>query len=172
MKKVLLSLAILTSSFANASLTQSDVERALPDMHGLWESSVNVKGVTVFPQKGVFDMEGIAYELHDLDAKRSGKYIMWNSEQRFKAPIVNKMRVASGLAPVSNDDNEFVRLCRFDMESDLFYEMSATQANLISEKIPSFSPVNNCLLGGDTKEYWLNRYAMFYDLHGNKRGHR
>lgn len=160
------------SSLANASMTKSDVEKALPDMHGLWESSVNIKGVTVFPQKGVFDMEGIAYELHDLDAKRSGKYIMWNSEQKFKAPIVNKMRVASGLAPVSNDDNEFVRLCRFDMESDLFYEMSATQANFISEKLPSFSPVDNCLLGGDTKEYWLSRYTMFYDQHGNKRGHR
>lgn len=172
MKSILLSLTLLFVPFTNAALTESDVEKYLPELHGLWDTPVEIKGVSVFPQKGLFDMEGIAYSAYTLSAKRSGKYVMWNSDQKFKAPIINKIRISAGMAPVSKDDNEFVRICRFDMNSNLYYEMSVSQANKISDMVPLFSPAENCLLGADTKDYWQTRYRMFYDNYGNQKGVR
>lgn len=165
--------AFLSSGAHSFELSLEKVAKEDSTMLGVWEDPVVLGGIEIYPQKDLFKMDDFAYVDHEIKLKSTEKYGVWNENLGGKYPIPNKLRVSSGKAPVSTHDNEYVRICRFSLSSNKYYEMSATQANHLQSNHPSsFDPKKLCILGGDTQSYWLERYKTFYDFYGNKRGAR
>lgn len=155
------------------ALTIDELNKKTPLYIDLWLDPIVIGNIEVYPQKGLFDMEEFRYLMPTIKKVRTRKYEVWDGERMSVNPINNKLRVSSGKAPISLHDNEFVRLCRLDNKVAEYFEMSASQANAISEITEGqFDPKESCLLGGDTSKYWLARYNTFYDKYGNKRGVR
>lgn len=171
MKNILFVILIVLSFSASSSITPDIIDTKTTAFVDKWLAPIILGNTKIYPQKGLFDMEGFQYELPTITDKQSWKYRMWDEKDSSVKPINNKLRVESGKAPVSKHDNEFVRLCKLDNSSNTFYEMSSSQANYLSE-IFTFDPAEACLLGGDTSTYWLARYDTFYDKYGNKKGVR
>lgn len=172
MKYLLLLLFTVGSAFSHA-ITIEEVNQKTSAFIDVWIEPITVGNVDVYPQKGLFDMESFIYKRPTLKDKQSGKYDIWDGAESSVKPVNNMLRIKSGKAPVSLHDNEFVRLCRLDNTASAYYEMSALQANFLSDVTEGkFDPSESCLLGGGTKDYWLARYNTFYDKYGNKRGVR
>jgi hypothetical protein len=165
--------AVAESTNETTEFNKSFIESNSSEFSGIWNAPIVVNGAYVYPQKSLFSMDEFAYIKHEVVLKARKNYGLWNGENDYRMPISNKLRIKSGKAPVSKHDNQFIRLCRFNKVDDSYFEMSATQANRLSEIYPeNFNPATDCVLGGKTGDYWIERYKTFYDAYGNKRGVR
>ncbi len=173
----LFSFAELTeaSDFEKSAISRDDIYDSIPSLRNIWVESVEFNGVTIFKQKNIFDIDGVAYRDIDFGSnklKMSGYSIQdYSRSLQEEGFLSNKIRLMAGIAPITKDDNRPLMVCKLENHVDgPYYELSVTQFNTIREAFPSNYDMGHlCVTNQAIGTYWKMRLSDIYDNFGNKK---
>jgi len=179
----LLSIFALTSSIStNASelevskITMQDLENKIPSLKNTWNNKLSFpNGTIIYKQSNLFDLDTVQFRdvyQQEVTSLKTGNTLLDSNQTLNKEGfLTNKIRLMSGVAPISLHDNQPIMLCRLENHvQDTYYEMSVTQYKTYQKAFPNnYSMAHLCTRDGFARSYWKFRLSNYYDYYGNKK---